>query len=80
MQGDHDVGRSALEQRDVSDLESEAVVPEPLGEGPAPLDHVLLQVEAHDLRVETPLDREQVVERERQVGLAGPEVDDAERP
>ena len=43
-------------------------------------DHVLLQVEPDDLDLAAAQLRQQMVEREREVGLAAAEVDDAQRP
>ena len=80
MQRDDDIGRLALEQRNVADLEPQPVVPELRRKRPAACDHVLLQVEPDDLDVKAALDSEQVVEREGQVRLAGAEVDDPHGP
>ena len=64
---------------DVADLEPEAVGAERAGERLAVLDDIGLEVETDDLDL-APMDgRQQVVEREREIRLAGPEVDDAKR-
>ena len=64
---------------DVADLEPEAVGAERAGERLAVVHHIRLEVETDDLDL-APMDgREQVVEREGQIRLAGAEVDDAER-
>ena len=64
---------------DVADLEPEAVGAERAGERLAVVDHIRLEVEPDDLDLAPMDDRQQVVEREREVRLAGAEVDDAER-
>ena len=80
MEADDEV--DALERGvpgDVAHLEAEPVGTERAGERLAVVDDVGLEVEPDDLDLAPVDDREQVVEREGQVRLAGAEVDDAER-
>ena len=80
MEADDEV--DSLERRvprDVAHLEPEAVGAERAGERLAVIHHVSLEVETDDLDLALMDDREQIVEREGQVRLAGAEVDDAER-
>ena len=60
---------------DVADLEPQPFGTEAAGKCLAVGDHVLLQVEADDIDLAPVHGREQVVQRERQIGLAGAEVD-----
>ena len=80
MEADDEV--DALERgvpRDVAHLEPEAVGAERAGERLTVIHDIGLEVETDDLDLALMDDREQIMEREGQVRLAGAEVDDAER-
>ena len=66
---------SAVVAGDVPDLEPQPFGTEAAGKRLAVGDHVLLQVEADEIDLASVHGREQVVQRERQIGLAGAEVD-----
>ena len=61
---------------DVADLEAKAFGAELSGQRLAAIDHVRLEVEPDDLDLATVHGREEMMEREREIGLARAEVDD----
>src|SRR5207244_9151393 len=74
----HEIGHiDALVARDVADLEPQSLAPEPACELAAGCNDVLLEVEPHEIDLTTMNHRQEMMQSERQIRLAGSEVDDA---